>query len=128
MVVFKQEIETRRLERHKKHVLSRRQLTTIERSNFVVVNLPEKIVAQLGAKSFEFVNGIDVEQKFVYVLKFGGKFARQIKRIDATNGFAWFKVLNALDVLKMRQIGSVADDVDDLVDSGVEFSAIDVFV
>ena len=90
--------------------------------------MPEKIVAQLGAKSFELINGIDAEQEFVYILKFCGKFARQIKRIDAANGFAWFKVLNALDVLKARQCGSVADDVDDLVDSVVKFSEVDILV
>ena len=47
------------------------QLETIEGSNFVVVNLPEKIVAQLGAKSFKFIKGIDVEQEFVNILKVG---------------------------------------------------------
>ena len=74
LVVFKQEIETRRFEIHKNHVLSS---ATVEGSELVVVDLPKKIVAQLGAKCFQFLNGIDVKQKFVYVLKLGGKFVRQ---------------------------------------------------
>ena len=36
--------------------------------------------------------------------------------------------MNFFDVFKARQCGSVADDVGNLVDSGVEFGAIDELV
>ena len=90
--------------------------------------MPKNLVAQLCAKSFEFVNGVDAEQEFVDVQKLYGKFARHRKRIDAANGFAWFKMLNALNILETRQVMNVVDDVNNFVDSGVEFGAIDVFV
>ena len=33
----------------------------IERSNFVVVNLPKNVVAKFGAEGFEFVERVEIE-------------------------------------------------------------------
>ena len=41
----------------------------VERNNFVVVNLPKNVIAELGTKVFQFVSRIEVEQGFVNVLK-----------------------------------------------------------
>ena len=45
----------------KNHVLSRRELAPIEWSNFIVVNLPEDVIAKFSAEGFEFVKRVEIE-------------------------------------------------------------------
>ena len=60
-LVVKEEIEARRQEKHKNHVLSGRELAPIEVINFIVINLPENLVAVFGSKGFQLIYGIEVE-------------------------------------------------------------------
>ncbi len=76
MIVLKQDIEPRRFERHKKHDLSRRKLGTVEGNNFVVVNLPQDLIAVFSAEVFELIGRIEVEQVFVDVAEVGRNSAR----------------------------------------------------
>lgn len=77
----------------------------VERSDLIVINLPKNMVTKLFAERFKLVDGIEVEQEFVDVLKVGGNCARQGKRIVVSKDFARFGYgLNVLDVLKTRQV------------------------
>ena len=90
------------------------------------------MVAELGAEGFEFVEGVEVEQGFVYVDKLVGKImragvkCRQI--IIATkargNRHYPFSVVESRQVVARR----VGDNINDFVNHGVEFGTMYVFV
>ena len=80
LVVVKEEIEARRQEKHKNHVLSGKELALVEGNNFIVVNLPEDMVAVFGAERFEFVKRVEIEQGFVDVDKVVWQVMRMVER------------------------------------------------
>ena len=128
LVVVKEEIEARRQEKHKNHVLSGRELAPIEVIHFIVINLPENLVAVFGAERFQLIYGIEIEQEFVDVTEVVRNSARQDDRFIATDKLVLFNRLNALDIFKTRQVWRVADDANNFGYCTVKFFSVNVFV
>ena len=104
----------------------------IERGNFVVVDLPEYLVAKLSTERFELIKRVVIEQSLIDVQKIVGQVMRSVVRrrqvITATNGVGnWhytFSVVEFLQVVARR----VGDNINDIVNHGVELGTVDVFV
>ena len=82
----------------------RHQLALVEGSNFVVVDLPEDMVAVFGAERFQLIYGIEIEQEFVDVTEARRNAARQDDRFIARDKLGLFNRLNVLDIFKTGQM------------------------